>query len=87
MADILPFWANALLVVGFLAILVIAFVRSRKCSRCGGWLRELTSYDPLTWRGISVNGVPRFRKVQLRCQTCGEESTHKEVITRGIGDG
>jgi hypothetical protein len=79
MSKLLPFWANALLVLAVLGILVAAVLVRKKCTQCGTPLREVSASDPLSWRWFTIRDIPRLRTVHYRCDRCGTESIQKEL--------
>lgn len=81
MATLLPLWANALLALAFFGILLAAILSRKKCEKCGTVLREISASDPLTWHGISIIRIPRFRTVRYHCDRCHSDSDVKELTS------
>ena len=79
MATLLPLWANILLVGAFVSILLAAVLIRKKCEKCGAVLEEVSASDPLTWHGITITRIPRFRTVRYHCARCNSDSVVKEL--------
>ena len=79
----MPTWATVALVVIVGVVVFYGVFIGKRCPKCKSRMVEVSSSDPLSWKGFRIKGIPRMRSVSYRCSACPFEESTREFTDGG----